>query len=138
RRHRRGLGGTFQACSQLGLKHELASARVIDRRIDGEAAELLFMPRPLHLVVRKLQRLVRARARFFARAYDTPIDCLVILLQPRNLWRGVLSERRVALAREPDATRRMPTKGRRGRRANGRDSEPLTCAAGTPQAQSVQ
>jgi GDPmannose 4,6-dehydratase len=40
--------------------------------------------------------MVRARARFFARAYDTPIDCLVILLEPRNLWRGVLSERRVA------------------------------------------
>jgi len=29
-------------------------------------------------------------------------------------------------------------KGRRGRRANGRDSAPSTCAAGTPQAQSVQ
>jgi hypothetical protein len=42
------------------------------------------------------QIMVRARARFFARAYDTPIDCLVILLEPRNLWRGVLSERRVA------------------------------------------
>ena len=39
---------------------------------------------------------IRAQARFFARAYDTPIDWLVILLEPRNLWRGGLSDRRVA------------------------------------------
>jgi hypothetical protein len=41
--------------------------------------------------------MVRAQAGFFARAYGTPIDCLVILLEPCNLLAGALpSGRRIA------------------------------------------
>ena len=60
------------------------------------ASGLLLQPGHDEIRACRSQIMVRARARFFARAYDTPIDCLVILLGLRNLWRGALSERRVA------------------------------------------
>ena len=60
------------------------------------ASGLLLQPGHDEIRACRSQIMVRAPGRFFARAYDTPIDCLVILLEPRNLWRGALSERRVA------------------------------------------
>jgi hypothetical protein len=49
---------------------------------------------PGHDEIRACRSQITVRAR--GRAYDTPIGCLVILLEPRNLWGGLLSERRVA------------------------------------------
>ncbi len=48
------------------------------------ASELLLQSGHDEIRAHRSQIMVRAGARFFGRAYDTPIGCLVIFLEPRN------------------------------------------------------